>query len=58
MGKKNKDFSFSVKLIFKLVCLINTVILDNVFFFKSLNVVITNCGFDFDSITAVLDNDI
>ena len=42
----------------KLVCLVNTVVLDYVFFFKSSNVIIMNCKFEFDSITVVLDNDI
>ena len=42
----------------KLVCLINTIIFYSVFFFKSLNVIITNYGFEFDLIVVVLDNDI
>ena len=58
MGKKNDEFSFSAKLTHKLVCLTNTVVLDHVFSFKSLNTVITNCDFEFDSIVIVLNNDI
>ena len=58
MGKKNDEFSFSVKLMSKLVCLANVVVLDNVFSFKSSNVTIMNCEFEFDSIAAVQDNDI
>ena len=58
VGKKNYEFSFSVKLMPKLVCLANTIVLDSVFSFKSSNVVIMNCGFEFDSISTVLDNDI
>ena len=42
----------------KRVYLENIVILDNVFSFKSLNAVITNCEFEFDSIVVLLDNDI
>ena len=42
----------------KRVYLENIVILDNVFSFKSLNAVITNCEFEFDSIVVILDNDI
>ena len=59
--KKNDDFSFSVKLI----CLdhvefmvANVVVIDNVFSFKNSNTVITNYGFEFDSIIVVLYNDI
>ena len=51
-GKKNDNFSFLVKLMSKLVYLEN-VVFDNVFFFKSLNVGITNYGFEFDSIAVV-----
>ena len=65
VGKKNDEFSFSTKLMPKLVCLghvglmvANVVVLDSVFSFKSSNAVITNCEFKFDSIAAVLDNDI
>ena len=58
VGKKNEEFSFSVKLMPKLVCLANAVVLDSVFSFKSLNTAIMNCGFEFDSIASVLDNDI
>ena len=56
IGKKNNEFSFLVKLMSKLVCLTNTVILDNVFFFKSSNTLITNYRFEFNSITVVLDS--
>ena len=56
--EKNDEFSFSIKLISKLVCLANAVVFYSVFFFKSSNTAITNCGFEFDSITVVLDNDI
>ena len=48
-GEKNYEFSFSVKLVSKLVCLANTVVLDSVFSFKSSNVTITNCEFEFNS---------
>ena len=58
MGKKNNKFSFSVKLMSKLVYLINIVVLDNIFSFKSSNTIITNYGFKFDSIVVVLDNSI
>ena len=53
-------FSFSVILIFKLVCLTNVIVLNSVFSFKSSNVVITNYGFKFDSnvTVTVLDSDI
>ena len=34
VGKKNKEFGFSVKLMPKLVCLTNAVIIDSVFSFK------------------------
>ena len=44
VGKKNYEFSFSVKLMLKLKCLTNAVVLDNVF--------------SFDSMVVVLDNDI
>ena len=51
--------SFSVKLILKLVCLENVIILNGIFFsFKSLNTGIKNYGFEFDSITVVLNSDI
>ena len=43
-GEKNDEFSFSIKLMSKLVCLVNAVILDSVF--------------SFDSIVVVLDSDI
>ena len=52
-GEKNENFSFSTKL----MCLEN-VVLDSVFSFKSSNAAITKCGFEFDSIVAVLDSDI
>ena len=42
----------------KLVCLINAVVLDSVFSFKSSNTVITYYEFEFDSIVTILDNDI
>ena len=42
----------------KLVCLANVVVFYSVFSFKSSNDAITNCGFEFDTIAAVLDNDI
>ena len=58
VGKKNKEFSFSSKLMVKLVCLVNVVVLDNVFSLKSSNDVIMNYGFEFDSIIVFLDNDI
>ena len=58
VGKKNDKFSFSAKLMLKLVCLANTVVLDSVFSFKISNTVIKNYRFEFDSIAAVLDNDI
>ena len=51
-----KKISFSVKLMSKLVCLANVVVFYCVFSFKSLNVAITNCRFEFDSIAAVLDS--
>ena len=35
VGKKNDKFSFSIKLMSKLVCLANVVVLDSVFSFKS-----------------------
>ena len=54
MGKK-KEFSFLVKLMFKLVYLINTIILDSVFSFKSSNIVIMNYEFEFDSIIDILN---
>ena len=56
--KKNDEFSFSDKLIHKLVCLANVIILDSVFSFKCSNTVITNCEFEFDSIVAILDSGI
>ena len=56
--KKNDEFNFSVKLISELMCLVNVIVLDNLFSLKSLNVVITNYGFEFNSIIAVLDNSI
>ena len=31
VGKKNDEFSFSVKLMPKLVCLTNAIVLDNIF---------------------------
>ena len=43
VGEKNGDFSFLVKLISKLVCLANVIVL-NVFFYKSLNAGIANYG--------------
>ena len=55
VGKKNDEFSFSAKLMPKLVCLANAVVLDSVFSFKSSNAAITNCGFEFDSKTAAFD---
>ena len=58
MGKKNEEFSFSIKLMPKLVCSANAVVLDNVFSFKSSNAAITNYGFEFDSIAVVLNNGI
>ena len=58
MEKKNDEFSFSVKLMSKLVCLVNVVVLNNIFSFKSSNAVVTDYEFKFDSIVAVLDNDI
>ena len=42
----------------KLVCLTNIVVFDSVFSSKSLNIIIMNCRFEFDSIIVVLDNDI
>ena len=42
--EKNGEFSFSTKLMSKLVCLANAVVLDSVFSFKSSNAAITNCG--------------
>ena len=56
--KKNDEFNFSVKLISELMCLVNVIVLDNLFSLKSLNVIITNCGFEFNSIIAVLDSSI
>ena len=53
-GEKNEEFSFLIKLIYKLVCLTNVVILDNVFSFKISNAAITNYGFEFDLIVVVL----
>ena len=47
-GEKNYEFSFSAKLMLKLMCLANVVVLNNVFSFKNSNVAITNCGFEFD----------
>ena len=65
MGKKNNKFSFSIKLMSKLVRLgharfmvANVVVLDIVFSFKSPNAAITNYRFEFDSIVVVLDSDI
>ena len=65
MRKKNDEFSFSAKLIFKLMRLghigfmvANIVVLDSFFSFKSSNTAITNYEFEFDSIVVVLDNDI
>ena len=58
VGKKNDKFSFSFKLILKLVYLVNAVAVDIVFSFKSLNIAITNRGFEFDSIVVVLNNGI
>ena len=58
MGKKNDKFSCLVKLMPKLVCFINVVVLDSVFSFKSSNTIITNYEFEFDSITDVQDTDI
>ena len=65
VGEKNDEFSFLIKLMFKLVrlghvgfMLANVVVFDNVFSFKSSNVVIMNYGFEFDSIVAILDNGI
>ena len=65
VGEKNDEFSFSVKLMPKLMRLghvglmvANIVVLDSVFSFKSSNAIITNCEFEFESITAVLDSDI
>ena len=59
VGKKNEEFSFSAKLMPKLVCLANAVVLEIFFFFiqkfKCRNHVY---GFEFDSIAVVLDNDI
>ena len=40
VGEKNDEFSFSVKLMPKLVCLENAVVLDNVFPFDSIAVVL------------------
>ena len=57
-GEKNDEFSFSAKLMSKVVRLENVVVLNIVFSFKSSNATITNCGFEFDSIVAVLDNGI
>ena len=51
--KKNKEFNFLAKLMSKLVCLANAVVLNNVFFFKSLNTIIT---IKFDLIVAILDS--
>ena len=48
VGKKNEEFSFSAKLMLKLVCLTNAVVLDSVFSSKSSNAAITNYGFEFD----------
>ena len=42
----------------KLVYLVNAVVLDNVFFFKSSNTIVMNYEFKFDSIVVILDNDI
>ena len=56
--KKKEEFNFSIKLMSKLLCLINTIILDNVFSFKSSNVIIMNYRFEFDLITIILDNGI
>ena len=65
VGKKNDDFSFSAKLMPKLVrpgqvgfMLANAVVLDSGFSFKISNAVITNCGLEFDSIVVVLDSGI
>ena len=58
VGKKKEKFYFSAKLMPKLVFLANAVVIDSVFFFKSSNVAITNCGFEFNSIAAVKDSDI
>ena len=65
MGKKNDEFSFSVKLIPKLVrlgqvgfMLANAVVFYSGFSFKISNAAITNYGLEFDSIAAVLDNGI
>ena len=55
MGKKNDEFSFLVKLMSKLICLINVVVIDNIFSFKSSNTIIMNYGFEFDSIAAIQD---
>ena len=52
MGK-NDEFSFSSKLMSKLVCLANVVILNSIFSFKNSNTVIKNYGFEFDSIVTV-----
>ena len=61
MGGKNDEFSFLAKLI-RLghvgFMVANAVLLDNVFSFKSSNAAITNCGFEFDLIATVLDNNI
>ena len=46
------------QLMVKLVCLINVVILDSIFSFKSSYTVIMNYVFEFNSITAILDNNI
>ena len=47
--EKSGEFSFSTKLMPKLVRLANVVVLDNVFSFKSSNAAITNYEFEFDS---------
>ena len=57
MKKKNKESSFSAKLMFKIMYLANVVI-DSVFSFKSSNIVITDRGFEFDSIAVILDSSI
>ena len=63
--KKNDEFNFSVKLMFKLIRLdyvrlmvTNAIVLNNIFSFKSSNIVIKNYIFEFNSITTVLNSDI
>ena len=56
VGEKNEEFSFSIKLMPKLVCLANVVVPNSVFSFKSSNTAITNYEFEFDSIAAAFDS--